>query len=74
MSRTVTIRSLREAFALIKQMQSEEYDWGEDYRPAGRQALAEILEAQMARRVDRRLAEMAARCARSWARQPSPRP
>ena len=46
MSRTVTIRSLPEAFALIKEMQGEEYDWGEGYRRAGRRAVAEVLEAQ----------------------------
>ena len=35
MSRTVTIRSLPEAFALIKEMQGEDYDWGDGYRRAG---------------------------------------
>ncbi len=61
MSWTVTIRSLPEAIALIKEMQGEDYDWGDGYRRAGRQALAEILEGQMALRVDRHLVEMAAR-------------
>ena len=61
MPRTVTIRSLPEAFAVIKEMQGQDYEWGEDYRAAGRAALAEILEGQMALRVDRHLEEMAAR-------------
>ncbi len=61
MPRTVTIKSLPEAFAVIKEMQGQDYEWGEDYRAAGRAALAEILEGQMALRVDRHLEEMAAR-------------
>ncbi len=61
MPRTVTIESLPEAFAVIKEMQGQDCEWGEDYRAAGRVALAEILEGQMALRVDRHLEEMAAR-------------
>ncbi len=61
MPRTVTIKSLPEAFAVIKEMQGQDCEWGEDYRAAGRAALAEILEGQMALRVDRHLEEMAAR-------------
>ena len=57
MSRTVTIRSLPEAFAVIKEMEAEDCEWGEDYRAAGRAALVEILEGQMALRVDRHLDE-----------------
>ncbi|MCZ6814160.1 MAG: hypothetical protein O7F14_08905 [Alphaproteobacteria bacterium] len=57
---TVTIKSLPEAFAVIKEMQGQDCEWGEDYRAAGRTALAEILEGQMALRVDRHLQEMAA--------------
>ena len=44
MPRTVTIRSLPEAFAVIKEMRGQDYEWGEDYRTAGRAALVEILE------------------------------
>ncbi len=51
MPRTVTIKSLPEAFAVIKEMQGQDCEWGEDYRAAGRAALAEILEGQMALRV-----------------------
>ncbi len=59
MPRTVTIKSLPKAFAVIKEMQGQDCGWGEDYRAAGRAALAEILEGQMALRVDRHLEEMA---------------
>ena len=34
MPRSVTIRSLPQAFEVIEQMRVEGYDWGEDYRPA----------------------------------------
>ncbi len=61
MPRTVTIRSLSEAFAVIKEMQGQDCEWGEDYRAAGRAALAEILARQVALRVDRHLEEMARR-------------
>ncbi len=36
----MTIRSLPEALAVIKEMQGQDYEWGEDYRAAGRAALA----------------------------------
>ena len=55
MSRTVTIRSSPEVFAVIKEMPAQDCEWGEDYRAAGRAALAEFLEGQMALRVDRHL-------------------
>ena len=55
MPRTVTIKGLPEAFAVIKEMQAQDCEWGEDYRAAGHAALAEILERQMALRVDRHL-------------------
>lgn len=74
MSRTATVRSLPGAFAVIKEMQGEDYEWGDGYRQAGRQALGEILGAQMALRVDRQLAEVTGRgaadrrnrCYRRW--------
>ncbi len=59
MPQSATIKSLPEAFAVIKAMGLQDYDWGEDYRAAGRSALAEVLQGQMALRVDRHLAEMA---------------
>ena len=47
MSRTATIESLPQAFEVIKEMQDQGYDWGEDYRCAGRDALVDILEGRM---------------------------
>ncbi len=44
MPRTATIESLPEAFEMIKQMRAEGLEWGEDYRCAGREAVAGILE------------------------------
>jgi transposase-like protein len=43
------------AFEVVKAMQADGLDWGEGYRPLGRQALEEIIEAQMAVAVDRYL-------------------
>ncbi len=56
MPQAVTIRSLPRAFAMIKAMQDQGYEWGEDYRQSGREALIEILEEQMDDAVDRQLA------------------
>ena len=50
--RAATIESLPMAFELVKSMQSDGLDWGEGYRPLGRQALAEIIEGRMAEAVD----------------------
>ena len=51
--RAATIESLPMAFALVKEMQADGLEWGEGYRPLGRQALAEIIEGRMAEAVDR---------------------
>ncbi len=40
MPRRVTIESLPQ---VIKEMRDQGYDWGEDYRCAGRDALADII-------------------------------
>ena len=61
MSQTVTIKSLPRAFRMMKSMQAQGIEWGEDYRQAGAQALKEILEGRMAAEIDRHLEEMAAR-------------
>ena len=61
MSRTVTIRSLPQAFAIIKKMENQEYEWGDDYRRAGRAAVAALLEGEMATALYRHLAEMTRR-------------
>ena len=42
--RTATIESLPMAFALVKEMQADGLEWGEGYRPLGREALAEIIQ------------------------------
>ena len=58
--RAATIESLPAAFEVVKAMQAEGLDWGEGYRPLGRQALAEIIETEMAATVDRHLEGLAA--------------
>jgi putative transposase len=58
--RAATIESLPVALAYVKAMQGEGLDWGEGYRPLGRQAIAEIIEAEMAAAVDRHLEALAA--------------
>ena len=50
--RTATIESLPMAFALVKEMQADGLEWGEGYRPLGREALAEIIQGRMAEAVD----------------------
>ena len=58
--RAATITSLPMAFEVVKAMRAEGLDWGEGYRPLGRQALEQIIEDQMAAAVDRHLAELEA--------------
>ena len=50
--RAATIESLPVAFEMVKAMQADGLDWSEGFRPLGRQAIAEIIEQQMARAVD----------------------
>ena len=50
-----TITSLPMAFEMVKAMQGEGLEWGEGYRPLGRQVVAAIIEEQMAAAVDRYL-------------------
>ena len=45
---------------MVKAMQAQGLDWGEGYRPLGRQALAEIIETEMSAAVDRRLESLEA--------------
>jgi putative transposase len=59
MPQTATIKSLPAAFAMMKAMQAEGVEWGEDYRAAARRALAELLEGRMAETIDRHLERMA---------------
>ena len=58
--RTATITSLPMAFEVVKAMQADGLEWGEGYRPLGRQALQEIIEEQMAAAVERHLDQLAA--------------
>ncbi len=61
MPQATTIKSLPRAFRMMKAMEAQGIEWGEDYRHAGAQALKEILEGRMAVGIDTHLAEMAAR-------------
>ena len=58
--RAATIKSLPAAFEVVKAMRADGLDWGEGYRPLGRQALAEIIEGEMAAAVDRWLESLEA--------------
>ena len=44
----VTITSLPIEFEMVKAMQAKGLEWDEGYRPLGRQAVAAIIEEQMA--------------------------
>jgi hypothetical protein len=58
--RAATITGLPVAFEVVKAMQADGLEWGEGYRPLGRQAIAEIIEDQMAAAVDRYLDQLEA--------------
>lgn len=58
--RAATITSLPMAFEVVKAMQTDGLEWGEGYRPLGRQALETIIEDQMAAAVDRYLDQLEA--------------
>jgi len=60
MPQAVTIRSLPRAFELVKGMQGQGLEWGEGYRPLGREAIAAILQGQMSEAIDAHLDRMAA--------------
>jgi putative transposase len=61
MPQAATIRSLPAAFRMMKAMQAEGVEWGEDYRTAARAAVVEVLATRMAVTIDRHLAAMAER-------------
>ena len=52
MPRLATIERLPEAFAMVKAMQADGLEWGEGYRPLGREALVAIVEGRMHEAVD----------------------
>ena len=54
------------AFEVVKAMQSDGLEWGEGYRPLGRQALAEIIQGRMAEAVDRWLDSLDGLTTRNW--------
>ena len=60
MPQAVTIRSLPRAFEVVKGMQAQGLEWGEGYRALGRDAIAAILQGQMAQAIDEHLDRMAA--------------
>jgi putative transposase len=59
MPQTATIKSLPAAFQMMKAMQVEGLEWGENYRGAARQALTELLEGRMDQLIDEHLERMA---------------
>ncbi len=59
MPQAVTIRSLPRAFEFVKAMRAQGLEWGEGYRGLGREAIAAILQGQMAQAVDEHLDRMA---------------
>jgi transposase-like protein len=61
MPQTATIKSLPAAFRMMKAMQAEGIEWGEDYRGSARQAVAELLRGRMDRLIDDHLERMAER-------------
>src|SRR5262252_4579215 len=58
MPQAVTIQSLPRAFEFVKAMQAEGLEWGEGYRDLGREAIAAILQSQMAQAIDDHLDRM----------------
>ena len=61
MPRSATIKSLPRAFRIMKAMQAQGTEWGEDYRQAAAAALRDILAGRMETSIDRHLSEMAER-------------
>ena len=56
-----TIESLSMAFEFVKEMRDDGLELGEGYRPLARQALAAIIEKQMAATVDHYLDQLHSR-------------
>jgi putative transposase len=61
MSQSATIKSLPQAFRMLKALGAQGVEWGEEYRRAAARALKEILEERMGLEIDRHLAGMGAR-------------
>ena len=58
MSQAATIKSLPRAFRMMKSIEAQGIEWGEDYRQAAGAALKDILEGRMDSAIDRHLDEM----------------
>jgi transposase-like protein len=58
MPQTATIKSLPAAFRMMKAMQAEGVEWGEDYRQGARDAVAELLRGRMDHLIDEHLERM----------------
>ena len=61
MPQSATIKSLPRAFEMMKAMEGDGVEWGEDYRHAAADALKTILSGRMETTIDRHLAAMARR-------------
>jgi hypothetical protein len=59
MPQTATIKSLPAAFRMMKAMQAVGVEWGEDYRAAARDAVAELLRGGMDQLIEKHLERMA---------------
>ena len=59
MPQTATIKSLPAAFRMMKAMQAEDLEWGEDYRQGARDTVAELLRGRMGQAIDAQLERMA---------------
>jgi putative transposase len=59
MPQTATIKSVPAAFRMMKAMQVEGLEWGEDYRGAAQRALTELLAGRMDQLIDAHLERMA---------------
>jgi hypothetical protein len=61
MPQIATITSLPAAFRMMKAMQAEGVEWGEDCRTAARAAVVDVLATRMGLAIDRHLERMAER-------------
>ena len=59
MPQTATIKSLPAAFRMMKAMQADGVEWGEDYRQGARKAVAELLRGCMEQLIEEHLERMA---------------
>ncbi len=58
MPQPATIKSLPRAFRMMKAMQAQGIEWGDDYRQSAAAALTDILHGRMASTIDRHLEDM----------------